>query len=132
MPVSAQQLVDEARLTIPELSATEVHDKLGRGEIQVLVDVRETSEWEKAHVPDAVHAPRGLLEWLADPTYANNDPRLAGRTNSSIVVMCASGGRSLLAARTLREMGYGDVFSMTGGITAWTECGLRLESAQPR
>jgi rhodanese-related sulfurtransferase len=132
MSVSAKQLVDEAKLTIPEISAADTNEKLQNGEVHVLLDVREPAEWEKGHAPKAIHAPRGLLEWLADPSYANHEPRLAGRTNSAIVVMCASGGRSLLAARTLREMGYTDVSSMTGGINSWTECGLPVESIQPQ
>jgi rhodanese-related sulfurtransferase len=132
MSVSAKQLVDEARLTIPEVSAAEANDRIQRGEVQVLLDVREPSEWENGHARGAVHAPLGMLEWLADPSYVNHEAQLAGNTDAAIVVMCASGGRSLLAARTLREMGYRNVSSMTGGITSWTENGLPTESGQPK
>lgn len=127
MSVSAKQLVDEARLTVPEVTPADIRDKIERGGI-ILVDVREPGEWEKGHAPDAIHIPRGLLEWMADPTYANHEPRLASHTDTQVVVMCASGGRSLLAARTLRDMGYKKVASMAGGYTSWTEENLPIET----
>lgn len=124
MFVTAKQLVDEARVAVPEVTATETYQRLQRGELAVLVDVREPAEWEKGHAPDAVHVPRGLLEWMADGTYAGHEPRLAGCAGGAVVVMCASGGRSLLAARTLREMGFRDVSSLAGGFADWAGAGL--------
>lgn len=131
MSVSAKQLVDEARLTVSEVSPTETHERLGRGEVAVLVDVREPAEWEKGRVPGAVHIPRGLVEWMADPSYPNHDPRLAGRSDQPVVVMCASGGRSLLAARTLRDMGFQNVASLAGGFAEWAAAGLPVEAGPP-
>lgn len=84
----------------------------------VLVDVRETIEIERdGKIPGAVHAPRGLLEFQADPespvynTALNADQRL--------VLYCGTGGRSALAAKTLMDMGYPDVASLAGGYAAW-------------
>lgn len=124
MSITAKQLVDEARLAVPEITAAETHQRLRRGELALLVDVREPGEWDKGHAPDALHIPRGLLEWMADGTYVNHDARLSRCTDQPIVVMCASGGRSLLAARTLREMGYRDVASLAGGFAEWASAGL--------
>ncbi len=76
MTVTAAQLLEEARLTIPEISATDVHDKLQQTEVAAIIDVREPAEWQNGHVPGAIHVLRGLLEWMADPTYANHEPRL--------------------------------------------------------
>ena len=126
MAINATQLLDEARLTVPELSPAETQSALDSGTIDVLLDVRDVREWQHEHIELATHAPRGLLEWLADPSYPKHEPVLAGRTNARIVVLCASGGRSLLAAKTLREMGYRDVRSMTGGINAWKAAGLPI------
>ena len=127
MSVTAKQLVDEARLAVPEVTVADTYERHQRGELAIVVDVREADEWEKGHTPDAVHIPRGLLEWMADATYANHEPRLAGCTDRAVVVMCASGGRSLLAARTLREMGFRDVYSMAGGFADWERAGMPVE-----
>lgn len=116
MTVTANQLLEEARLSVGELSPEEAKSGLDNHQLDVLLDVREPGEWEAGHVPEAIHVPRGLLEWKADPTSPAHDPRLAG---ARIAVICASGGRSLLAAKTLRDMGYEQVFSVAGGMKAW-------------
>ena len=94
-----------------------------------MVDVREQSEWDEGFIPGAVHVPRGFLE-----------SRIAGvaKADRRIVVSCAVGARSLLAAQTLREMGYTDVSSLAGGFTDWKRGGhsfdvpRRLSDAQRR
>jgi rhodanese-related sulfurtransferase len=84
----------------------------------VLVDVRETTERENdGAIPGSIHAPRGLLEFHADPeSPAYND---ALRPDQQIILYCGSGGRSALAAKTLIDMGYEDVSSLAGGYAAW-------------
>ena len=76
--------------------------------------------------PGALLVPRGMLEAKADLEYANREPRLADR-NQTIVLHCASGGRSALAADVLQAMGFTNVRSMAGGIAAWKEQGLPIE-----
>jgi rhodanese-related sulfurtransferase len=127
MSVTAEQLLSEARLTVPEISPQETRQRLDDREIDVVLDVRETSEYNDAHIPNALHTPRGLLEWRADPNHPSRDEQFAGQTAARIVVLCASGGRSLLAAKTLREMGYADVSSMRGGMNEWKATGLPVE-----
>lgn len=88
----------------------------------LFLDVREPPELaQTGRIPGAVHVPRGLLEFQADPTSpaykAELDP------SKRIVVSCASGGRSTLACKTLMEMGYKDVVNLVGGMTAWIEAG---------
>lgn len=126
MSVTAKQLLDEARLTVGELSPEELRDKVDRRELDILIDVREVGEWGQGHLAGAVHVPRGMLEWLADPSYPKHEPKLAGRLGDRIAVVCASGGRSLLAAKTLRDMGFGDVSSVRGGLNACRESGIPL------
>ena len=84
----------------------------------VLVDVRETVEREmEGAIPGSVHAPRGLLEFQADPeSPAYND---ALQPDRHIILYCGTGGRSALAAKTLLDMGYDEVSSLGGGYAAW-------------
>src|SRR5437762_13262605 len=120
-PKTATQLVGEAKQRIESLTCQQVADEIDDGAL-VLVDLREPEERaQNGTIPGAVHAPRGMLEFYADPTSpyhrAEFDP--ARRT----ILYCASGGRSALAARTLRELGYAQVAHLDGGIKAWTATG---------
>jgi len=84
----------------------------------VLVDVRETVEREQdGFVPGSVHAPRGLLEFQADPDSPAYNEALV--PDQHIILYCGTGGRSALAAKTLLDMGYEDVSSLGGGYSAW-------------
>jgi molybdopterin/thiamine biosynthesis adenylyltransferase/rhodanese-related sulfurtransferase len=89
----------------------------------VLVDVREADEWDAGHLPGAKHVPRGYLESRIEAAAPDRSQR--------VVLYCASGQRSALAAHTLREMlGYENVESMTGGITLWKDRGYDVEVPQ--
>ncbi|MFQ5971123.1 MAG: rhodanese-like domain-containing protein [Alphaproteobacteria bacterium] len=84
----------------------------------LFVDVRETVEREQAGlIPGSIHAPRGLLEFLADPESPLYSPAL--QADKKLVCYCGTGGRSALAAKTLHDMGYEDVASLAGGFAAW-------------
>ena len=120
-------LLKEARQTVAEVTAQETKTKLDSGEVDLVVDVREPGEWEAGHIPGSVHAPRGMIEWYADPAYANHKPELAGARDKNVVIACASGGRSLLAAQTLQRLGFKNVSSMSGGFTDWSAKGLPVE-----
>jgi rhodanese-related sulfurtransferase len=91
----------------------------------LLVDLREPGECETGTIPGAIQAPRGMLEFFADPTSAYHrsefDP---GRRT---VLYCASGGRSALAAAALQALGYTQVAHLDGGLKAWREAGLTVE-----
>ena len=84
----------------------------------VLVDVREAVERETdGAIPGSAHAPRGLLEFQADPdSPAYND---ALQPDRHMILYCGTGGRSALAAKTLLDMGYEEVSSLAGGYAAW-------------
>lgn len=126
-PLTASQMLEEARRTVPEITASQARDRLERGEMDLLLDVRETDEWERGHIPGAVHAPRGLLEWYADPSSPYAKPALTENREARIVVQCASGGCSLLVVQTLRQMGYPNVASMAGGFKEWSTHGFPVE-----
>jgi len=127
--LSASQIVAEARKTIPEITVTLAREELDQGQVALLLDVREPAEWEKGHIPGAVLAPRGMLEWYADPTTPYAKPELTMKRDAHIIVACASGGRSMLAAETLKKMGYTNVVNMAGGFNEWSKQGLPVEES---
>jgi rhodanese-related sulfurtransferase len=124
---AASQIVAEARKAVPEITAAQAKEELELGQAGLLLDVREPAEWEQGHIPGAVLAPRGMLEWYADSTTPYAKPELTTKKDARIIVACASGGRSLLAAQTLQSMGYTDVVSMAGGFKEWSNRAFPVE-----
>jgi rhodanese-related sulfurtransferase len=94
----------------------------------LLVDLRETEErTERGVIPGAVHAPRGMLEFHADPT--NEDHRAEFNPKRRTILYCAGGARSALAVETLQQLGYTDVTHLEGGFTAWARAGREVNRA---
>jgi rhodanese-related sulfurtransferase len=125
MAKTAAEMVAEAKAGIENLTIEQAAEEIEAGEA-VVVDIREPEERESSgYIPGAVAAPRGMLEFWADPTSAYHreefDP---GRR---VILHCASGGRSALAAATLQDLGYTNVAHMDGGAKAWKESGRPLE-----
>ncbi|MCI2262799.1 MULTISPECIES: rhodanese-like domain-containing protein [Xanthomonas] len=117
MPASsAQALVDRARAQIHE---TPIHPDFAATPLpgEWIIDVREPGEFAMGHLPNAINIPRGILEFRLDA-----DPALA-RRDQPILLYCASGGRSTLAALSLQHLGYTAVRSLTGGFLGWTAAG---------
>ena len=119
--VTAAQMVAEARARIENLSPEQVIAETASRR-PLLVDIREPEERvQTGAISGSVHAPRGMLEFYADPTSpyhrAEFDP--THRT----ILYCASGGRSALAADTLRRLGYANVAHLDGGIKGWIAAG---------
>jgi rhodanese-related sulfurtransferase len=122
---TAAHLVAEAKAQIENLSPDEVVGELQHGGA-LLVDLREPGERvESGVIRGAVHAPRGMLEFYADPTSAYHRAEFAPERRT--ILYCASGGRSALAADTLQELGYARVAHLSGGLKAWREAGLTVE-----
>ena len=115
---TATDLVNEAKARISEVNAERVQEMRERGEPVVYLDVREQNEWNMGHLPRATLIPRGLLE----SSIEQRVPR-----DAEVVVYCASGNRSALAADTLQQMGYGKVSSLAGGYKAWVAIGGMVE-----
>ncbi len=118
MPHTSHDFLDEARRTIPEVSVEDVAARRTRGDDVIVLDVREKEEVRAGYIEGAITIPRGFLEFQA----AAHLPQ----TDTDVVVYCASGARSLLAAQVLRTMGYTRVASMTGGITRWQAAGYPI------
>ena len=118
---TAAAMVAEAKQGIENLTVEQVDSELSSGQ-SVVVDLREPGECtENGSIPGAVHAPRGMLEFYADPTSPYHKAELDPSRRT--VLYCASGGRSALAVTTLRELGYTNVAHLDGGIKAWVASG---------
>src|SRR5262247_4591910 len=111
-----RQILSQVKQQIREVSPQEVRDKLNPANGFTLLDVREGDEWEQGHLDKAVFLPRGFLEQKADKMLPNKQ--------QPIVVYCAGGVRSALAAKTLQDLGYSGVYSMRGGFNEWKNNGL--------
>lgn len=118
-------LVKEARQQIENLTPSQVKEEINSGKAQ-LIDIREAEELTTTgKIPGSTHAPRGMLEFYADASLPYHKPEFD--KNKRIILHCASGGRSALAAKTLKDMGYENVAHLDGGIKAWKEAGMPVE-----
>lgn len=116
---TGDDLLEEARGRITEIAPAEVAKVRDTGEAVVYLDVREPNEWNLGRIPGSVFLPRGQLESKIEELI----PR-----DSRVIIYCARGNRSALAADTMREMGYENVASMSGGFQQWAMEGREVES----
>ena len=123
---TASQLVQDAKSGIENLTPDQVAAEVAAGRA-LLVDVRDAPERSaNGAIPGAVHASRGMLEFHADPSSPYPKPEFD--PGKRVILHCASGGRSALAAQTLKAMGYADVAHLDGGFKAWQAAGKPVES----
>ncbi|MBB5048816.1 rhodanese-related sulfurtransferase [Rhodopseudomonas rhenobacensis] len=121
---TVQMMVAEADAEIPRISPDEAKTLLGRPDV-LFLDVREPGEVAASgKVPGALAVPRGLVEFRADPTSPLHDA--AFDRAKTVVTYCASGGRSALVGKSLKEMGYGTVRNL-GGFKGWIDAGGEVE-----
>jgi rhodanese-related sulfurtransferase len=124
MQPSAMQRVRDAKARVENLSVDDIPRELEAGALRV--GLRESEERrEHGAIPGAVHMPRGMLEFYADPTLPYHRPELT--PDRRIILHCASGGRSALGADLLRDMGYANVAHLDCGLTAWKSAGRAVE-----
>lgn len=117
---SAHDLVAAAKARVQEVSIDQAEQAIR--EADVLIDVRETDEYQAGHLPGAVHASRGLLEFKL-----SSSPRLTSR-DLKVVLYCKTSGRAALAACAMHDMGYLQVQSIAGGFDAWVAAGKPVAS----
>jgi adenylyltransferase/sulfurtransferase len=117
MAKTYKELMDEARQIVPEVTVDEVKDRLERKEQWTLLDVREREEYREGHLENSIPIPRGFLEMRVEETVPDK--------SAPVIAYCAGGVRSLIAARTMKELGYENVSSMSGGYTAWKNAGYK-------
>ena len=121
MQLTVQDLITSAKTTIAEIDGDRLLQLQAAG--VPVVDVREPAEYAAGHIPGAVNIPRGVLEFEIDGHPAVNgvmDPAL-GHREQPIVLYCRSGGRSALAAESLKRLGYIEPLSLAGGFNGWAE-----------
>ena len=121
MKKGCKQLLAEAQAVIETIPAAEAVKRFQDGEV-VFIDLREPLELERdGMIPGAIHAPRGMLEFYADPESPfYKDVFDSAQTK---LLYCASGGRSALAAQRLQEMGLSGIIQVGGGLKAWRDAG---------
>ena len=126
MPTSVKQMMQEANAVVPKVQPAEAKEMMAKGNVLV-VDVRDAPEVEKSgKVAGAVHVSRGMLEFKADPESPYHDPAFA--KDKSVIVYCASGGRSALSGKVLKELGYANVYNL-GAFKDWAESGGAVEKS---
>jgi rhodanese-related sulfurtransferase len=128
---SSQQLVAEAKAQIREVTVQQLATALQNHQA-IFIDVREPDEFQQGRVDHAVNFPRGMLEMKV-----HQHPAVAAHCDASVALteiaaqpvylMCRSGARSALAALSLQQMGFSQVFSVAGGYQAWVDAGYPTE-----
>ena len=120
MATSVKQMMEAANAAVPRVSPSDAREMIAKGNTLVL-DVRDAPEVERSgKVAGAVHVSRGMLEFRADPESPYHDKNFAkGKT---VIVYCASGGRSALSGKVLKDMGYESVYNL-GAFKDWAESG---------
>jgi rhodanese-related sulfurtransferase len=126
MAKTAKDLVEAANAVVPRISAAQAQEMIAKGNTLV-VDVRDAPEVDKTgKVAGAVHVPRGMLEFRADPDSPYYDQHFA--RDKTVILYCASGGRSALSGQALKELGYDEVYNL-GGFSDWADSGGAVEKA---
>jgi rhodanese-related sulfurtransferase len=124
MPTSVKQLLEAANAAVPRVTPAQAKEMIAKGNALV-VDVRDALELKQGgKVAGAVHVPRGMLEFRADPDSPAHDQNFA--RDKPVIVYCASGGRSALSGKTLKDLGYEKVYNL-GGFKDWVDSGGKVD-----
>jgi rhodanese-related sulfurtransferase len=119
MTSSVKQMIEAANAVVPRITAARARELIGQGAL--VLDVRDAPEVETTgKVQGAVHVSRGMLEFRADPESPYHDKKFDRA--KPVIVYCASGGRSALSGKTLKELGYSEVYNL-GAFKDWAESG---------
>lgn len=120
------ELVDETKRDLENLSIEQLKNEMAKRDDLLLIDIRELQEnVDLGTIPGARHAPRGMLEFWADPACPYYRDYFA--EDRRIVLFCAGGGRSALAAKALKDMGYPDVAHLAAGFNGWAKAGESVQ-----
>ena len=121
------ELLAAARSRLARLGPHEAAAAVDDGAL--LVDIRaDAQRAADGTIPGAVHHPRNVLEWRADPTASHHDPELSGDLGRHVILVCDAGYASSLAAATLQELGFARATDLDGGFQAWRAAGLPVQA----
>jgi rhodanese-related sulfurtransferase len=124
MPTSVKEMMDAANAAVPRITPAQAKEMMAKGNTLV-VDVRDGPEVEKSgKVAGAVHVSRGMLEFRADPASPYHDKNFD--KSKQVILYCASGGRSALSGKVLKDLGYDQVYNL-GAFKDWAESGGSVE-----
>jgi len=122
-------LLADARTRVPELMPWHLADRIAEADGPLVLDVREPAEYAQARIAGSINVPRGVLEAACEWDYDDTVPELAAARDRTIVVVCRSGSRSLLAADVMRELGFADAVSLATGLRGWNDAEQPLVDA---
>jgi len=120
------QIAAEIAPQITEMMPWTVEEYLESHPETLIVDIRETHEYDTMHIPDSLHVPRGILENASEWDFEETEPDLVVAREKPVVLVCRSGNRTALAAYTLQLMGYENVISLKTGLRGWSDYELPL------
>lgn len=124
MPASLKQMMEAANAAVPKITPDKARALIAKGNA-LIVDVRDASEVEKSgKVAGAINVSRGMLEFRADPESPYHDRNFA--KDKTLILYCASGGRSALSGKVLKDMGYNEVYNL-GAFKDWAESGGAID-----
>ena len=126
MPISVKQMLEAANAAVTKITPAQAKEMINKGNVLVL-DVRDAPEVEKSgKVQGALNVSRGMLEFRADPDSPYHDKAFA--KDKPVILYCASGGRSALAGKLLKDMGYSQVYNV-GGFKDWVDAGGAVDKS---
>ena len=123
------ELVRDLQHAVQEVFPWDIEERTNVGDVPLILDVREESEFAAMHIADSLNVPRGILETACEYDYEETVKELVEARDRDIVVVCRSGNRSVLAAHTMQLMGYTRVSSMKTGLRGWNDYELQLVNA---
>lgn len=128
-PKRYADLLAEARTRVAEQMPWDLLTRLAGAGAPLLLDVREPAEFERLRIPGSINVPRGVLEQACEWDQDDTEPQLAAGRERALAVVCRSGNRSLLAADTLRQLGFVQVVSLATGLRGWNDAEQPLVDA---
>jgi len=124
MTVNVKQMMEAANAAVPRITPAQAKEMIAK-EDTLIIDVRDAPEVEKSgKIAGAIHVSRGMLEFRADPETPYHDQNFSKL--KTVIVYCASGGRSALSGKVLKDMGYSEVYNL-GAFKDWAESGGAVE-----
>ena len=123
-------LIADCLTEIEEIFPWDLSERLEQDNKILLLDVREPEEYACLHIPGSINVPRGILETACEWDYEETHPELVTARGREVVVICRSGNRSVLAAHTMKRMGFKKLCSLKTGVRGWNDFEQPLQNAE--